>query len=502
MEPAYKIETYYGFYLTIKKTIYIRMKKTIFYFICFAFSFSLTAQRSYYVKPDGMQSGSSWRLASGDLQSTIEKASAGDNIYVAVGTYSGGFVMKEGVQVKGGYTANINDPTERYNLTETTDPAKQSILDGGGVQRVLTQYASFSIPTAWEGFVVQNGCTSFEYKIGSLIYSSFGDSEIVGILYKYDVKSGQGMMFGVKEIGKQWGAYGTELSGLPICDNQESARNDRSGFTTAEIILSTLGDQCLDFSEDSYPRNGNYAAYWCDTLTTGGYTNWYLPSSGELQDIYDANINPIMRRLGKNPDYGYWTGSQAGSILAWAYYFGNDQFHPALKYITHTVSAVCPFTAPEQRQDSIISTAGGGAFLCENGILKNCIIKNNQSPSRGGGVYVGKGGKLDNCIVDGNDAPEGKEIYYEIPTGLISPLNETDAFNIYPNPVKAGERITIVPNVNESIRYRFFNAYGAVVKEGTSSTGKQPLTVPSQRGIYLLQLQSNHNNYKAKIIVN
>ena len=470
------------------------MKKIFLYFICFLFSLPVAAQKKYYVKPGGVLSGSSWGWAAGDLQATVEKAVAGDSIFVAVGTYSGGFVMKDGVQVKGGYTANPDNPMERYDVTVTTDPAKQSILDGGGVQRVLTQNLPFSKPTAWEGFVIQNGRPAAEFKKGDLIYSLSENSKIIGVLYKFDPESGQGMMFGTEEIVKQWGGYDVELSGLVRISNAKDAQNDLSGLEHSDSILSALGNHSIDFSQEDYPQNGNYAAYWCDTLTTGGYTGWYLPSSGELQEIYAANINSIMRSLGKKLDYGYWSSSQVGSTLAWTYYFGNGSFHPALKYVAHTVSAVCPFTAPEHPTGVMV--AGGGALLKGNGILKNCVVKNNQSPSQGGGVYVGINGKLDNCTVEGNDAPEGKEIYYETPAGIIPPVN--DVFSIYPNPVKAGEQITISSNAGNPFHYRFVNISGATVKEGT---GKLFLTAPAQKGIYLLQLQSDGTNYKIKIIV-
>jgi hypothetical protein len=462
-------------------------------------TFPCFAQKTYYVKPDGTPglTGTSWGWASNDLQATVEKALAGDRIYVAVGTYQGGFILKEGVTVMGGYTANRDNPTERYNLMETGDPARQSILDGGGVQRVLTQYTPFHAPAVWDGFVIKNGSPSVEFKKGSVIYSTTGDKKIAGILYQYDSETGTGMMIGAAETGKQWGGYTLELSGLPIAANKENAKNDLSGWENAEEIVGELDEQSMDFSREDYPLNGNYAAYWCDTLTAGGYEDWYLPSAGELQEVYEANVKTIMKSIGKNLDYGYWTSSHAGNSLAWAYYFGNGHFHPALKYVNHVASGVHPFVAPTQPDG--VYFAGGGVFLSENGILKDCIVTDNSSPSQGGGVYVGRGGRLDNCMVEGNDAPEGKEIYYEIPTGIL-PV-KTESLQLYPNPVKSGERISVRLYRSDKADYQILNTAGLTVIKGRLNAGENALTVPTQQGIYLLLLQSENRNYKAKISI-
>jgi hypothetical protein len=460
------------------------------------------AQKKYYVKPDGVSGlGTSWGLASNNLQAMIDKASAGDIVYVAVGTYSGGFVMKDGVSVLGGYTANKDNPTERYSVMETDDPAKQSILDGGGVQRVIIQYFPFTIPTTWKGFVIQNGNPSHEFKKGSIIYSATGDNKIIAILYKFDPETKTGMMIGVEETQKQWGGYEMDLHGLDIQDNLEKAKNDLSGQENTEKIRDGLADQSPDFSREDYSPNGNYAAYWCDTLTVGGYTDWHLPSAGEMQEVYNAGIKSVMNSLGKNLKYGYWTSSHIGNALAWAYYFGNGTFHPSLKYITHFIGAVCPFSVPSQ--PSSIYFAGGGVLLNENGILKNCIVKNNTSPSKGGGIYVGKGGIVDNCQVEGNEAPEGKEIYYEIPT-LISPV-DVKPVRFYPNPVRGGEQITISidrPMNNAPITYQLINTSGLLIAKGELKVDNLSFPAPYQKGIYILLLQTENKNCQFKIIIN
>ncbi len=396
--------------------------------------------KNYYVKTNGIQGlpGSSWSWASPDLQGTIDKAASGDVVYVAAGVYYGGFIMKDGVNVLGGYTANNSNPTERYEFGDT-EPSHHSVLDGEGKQRVLTQILPFSTPTVWEGFSIQNGNPAVSFKKGSIIYSQNGDNKIIGILYKYQTETGSGKMIGTTEIWKQWGGYENKIEDLDLLPNQTAAKTNISGSENSLKIFTELGQNSVDFSTVDYSGNGNYAAYWCDTATTGGYDNWYLPAPGELQEVYEANLKNVMEAVGKNLKYPFWTSGQTGNSLAWAYCFGSGYCHPALKYVTYNVSAIHDFNAPAQPDG--IYFVGGGVFLNANGTLRKCIVMNNTSSSKGGGVYVAKDGQIEDCTVEGNSAPEGKEIYYEVVSDLET--TRSSAFNIYPNPAHAGDKITI-----------------------------------------------------------
>ena len=65
-------------------------------------------QNVYYVKPGGSAgtaaaSATSWATACADLQAVIGVANLNDTVFVAAGVYKGGFIMKEGVQVYGGF---------------------------------------------------------------------------------------------------------------------------------------------------------------------------------------------------------------------------------------------------------------------------------------------------------------------------------------------------------------------------------------------------------------
>jgi hypothetical protein len=441
------------------------MKTYIIGILLLACAFTGFAQSKYYVKTGGTLNGSSWGWASGDLQAMVEKASAGDTVFVSVGSYAGGFLMKDGVTVKGGYTGNKDKPAERYDLLTTSDPAQQSILDGGNTQRVLTQIAPFTKPAIWEGFVLQNGSPAVEFKQGSLLYSINGDNQIAGVLYKYDAETGTGKMISAEETQTSWGGYEQSISTLSFAD-RTAAKSDLSGAENADKLLTALGDAAS-------------AAYYCDTLTAGGYTGWYLPSAGELQEVQEANIQTILRKIGKDL-YAkpYWTSSHAGTALAWSYVFGDGHLHPALKYVQQSVTAVHEFILPETPDG--IYFAGGGAFLLANGILKDCIVKENTSPSMGGGVYVGAGGQLINCVVEGNHAPEGTEVYYEQTTG-ITPVNKSAS------DLLATGKATVC----------IFDITGKKVREEKNASAVNSSSLP--KGVYVVSIRSDtgdHCNYK------
>ncbi len=469
-------------------------KNLIPFFFCFLAIYCQA--KNFYVKTNGNPSlpGSSWGWASNDLQAIINKASAGDIVFVAAGEYHGGFIMKEGVNVLGGYTANESNPTERYDMTDA-ESSHHSILDGEGKERVLTQLVPFTTPTIWENFIIQNGKPTTAFKTGSIIYSQTGDNKIIGVLYQYDTENKTGKMIGIKSVRKQWGGYEKIIDDLVPLIDRPSAKANITGIENSNKIINKLGQNSVDFSTADYSGNGNYAAYWCDTLTIGGYSDWYLPAPGELEKVYEANIQTILKSLGKDLKYPYWTSGQVGNTLAWAYCFGNSYCHPALKYITYNVSAVHNFSEPEELNG--IYFAGGGAFLYTNGILRNCIITNNVSLSKGGGVYCWDGQVID-CNIEGNDAPEGKEIYYET-SSKINEIN-TQSFYIYPNPVQAGKKININYTPPEIFNYHIINLSGQIVDIGKIST-EGTLLAPTQKGIFMLHLQLNKIQFSKKIVI-
>ena len=63
------------------------MKKLFLILLCALTGMAAQAQTTRYVKPTGSGDGSTWANASGDLQAMINASAAGDEVWVAAGTY-------------------------------------------------------------------------------------------------------------------------------------------------------------------------------------------------------------------------------------------------------------------------------------------------------------------------------------------------------------------------------------------------------------------------------
>ncbi|MBI2441381.1 MAG: hypothetical protein HYV35_08430, partial [Lentisphaerae bacterium] len=91
---------------------------------------------TYYVSPSGndANNGTSWALAKQTIQATINRATSGDTVLVADGTYAP-ITIRQGVTV------------------HSVNGAQVTIIDGGGVARCVYMSAN----AALDGFTVTNG---------------------------------------------------------------------------------------------------------------------------------------------------------------------------------------------------------------------------------------------------------------------------------------------------------------------------------------------------------
>ncbi len=147
-------------------------KSYLLHLIFCLFSFSAVAQNTiWYVAPNGSGNGSSWSSAAGNLQTVIDNAIAGDQIWVRQGTYQRApgqyFSVKDGVSLYGGFPA-----TAAPQMNDRNPRVYETILSGNQ-SRVLEstgQFTPVSATTIIDGFTLTNG--NFSSGAGLYVYNS------------------------------------------------------------------------------------------------------------------------------------------------------------------------------------------------------------------------------------------------------------------------------------------------------------------------------------------
>jgi len=133
---------------------------------------------------------------------------------------------------------------------------------------------------------------------------------------------------------KEWGSLGTLIGG--------TGTGIGSGQSNTNIIVNWLNNN----SDDTYgdvTYKTDRAAYLCDALTVGGYSDWFLPSKDELDLMY-TNLK-VFGVGGFSDDYwsGYWSSSENNANYAFYQYFINGNQYSLLESGQAWVRAVRAF---------------------------------------------------------------------------------------------------------------------------------------------------------------
>ena len=132
----------------------------------FPASIQADANGIIYVSEDGTGDGSSWTNATNKLHFASTLSSGGETkVWVKAGTYygdttdlEGAFIISKNNRIYGGF---VGDEAPDYDLSLRDFDKNPTILDGGGVRRVLNQEQAFTSGTMpiWDGFTIQNGAS-------------------------------------------------------------------------------------------------------------------------------------------------------------------------------------------------------------------------------------------------------------------------------------------------------------------------------------------------------
>ena len=120
--------------------------------LCYAALAINASAAAWYVRTDGLDGddGRSWATAQGTIRLGIDNCKPGDTLFVEAGVYHEGIILKDGVTIIGGCTAD--EPWSKSKGHEA-----KTILDGTNLgTRLISCEADCVLPTYIEDFVLQN----------------------------------------------------------------------------------------------------------------------------------------------------------------------------------------------------------------------------------------------------------------------------------------------------------------------------------------------------------
>jgi len=149
---------------------------------------------------------------------------------------------------------------------------------------------------------------------------AIGMSYAGGIIFDLDSTGQHGLVCAPSDQGAyQWGCYGADIP------NTSTAMG--TGATNTANIVAVCAQRPI-------------AASVCADLVLNGYSDWYLPSIGEVQMMY-SRLH--LQGLGGFGGSWYWSSSQLNPGGAWDMDFGNGNVDYRNKFNDDQVRAVRAF---------------------------------------------------------------------------------------------------------------------------------------------------------------
>lgn len=342
------------------------MRHFTLFFLFFQMLLPVSARR-IYVSTSGsfFADGASWETSINDLSAALSRCSIGDSVWVAAGTYYGGFYMPEGVTVLGGFLGTETAESQRCLPFFSTE---RSVLNGKQLYRVLEQPSDYVLATIWDGFVITEG-------VG--LEGAGVKLRRNGILRNCLI---QGNAAGMPAVGE----YLPEEGGVVLTFNSSTRKGIVMSLTdygrhyqhsrSKEVVVN-----CNDGSKSDWrlPSNSEMSNL---TTSLGDGLYAYTPTFYALENTLRANGGKTL--LGNR----YWTSNTATES-------GNP-----VAYCFHTTNA----------QTGRLSVWG----YCRVRPVRNITLA-ATAEGLGGGVYASDGSVLSGCSVVNNSATEDEDIHTE-----------------------------------------------------------------------------------------
>ena len=146
-----------------------------------------------------------------------------------------------------------------------------------------------------------------------------GESYGGGIIFYIDGTGLHGLISAPTDqsTGAPWGCYGTLIGGTG------------TAIGTGQANTTLIVNGCLE---------SGIAARICNDLVLNGYSDWFLPSLDELNQMYLQKTV-----IGGFANSYYWSSSEYSANYAWSQYFGSNNQYYDYKYNAFYVRAVRAF---------------------------------------------------------------------------------------------------------------------------------------------------------------
>lgn len=289
-----------------------------------------------------------------------EAATAVFHVYMPEGhnqtlTYSSNVTVKEGyLAVKGNkftisYIVNGENGMKSFSIADGIGEMSSEMSSADGVYTYTFNYTLHSDVTLAYTDYIKVG--DFYYSDGTWLPYKDSEKTCIGIVFKAGAgDSDQASNYGENKLKDNtihgyvvaltdahadagfWGIVNTDISAIPNEDNFTTKYN---GYTNTVAVRQLDAYKTTDVSQ---PRAGNQ--YWAfkaaseyNVTTPSNSSGWYLPSIGQLKDIYELENRASLFTTANGSDYkknAYWSSTEKNGAFAWYYNFYNGK--PAYEY--------------------------------------------------------------------------------------------------------------------------------------------------------------------------
>ena len=174
-------------------------------------------------------------------------------------------------------------------------------------------------------------------KLGYPLDSLYGKEFQGGIIFYYDSIEEKGMVMSKKDIHYPYNVNATKIYWNCV-DTITGAKSTRIG-KGKENSRKIIATRCkLYNTEEKAWMLG--PADLCDVYKVGKFTDWYLPSKDELNQIYLHLAKPDRYSF---LNHMYWTSSEKNERFAWIQFFKDGGQAYYIKHFAYYVRAVHDF---------------------------------------------------------------------------------------------------------------------------------------------------------------